>query len=444
VIGGRQGWLPTSGWGAKDQVMVNVLGAYGGWMLRFGCGLLALSVWPDPGLAQQVLLRGAAIETLGPQGRLEVGDVLVEGGVIKAIGDRLPLPERGRVIDLGGRTIMPGLVDPYFVVDVPVGLRGGRSGGQSAVPGDFSTDSGAGSPTTFFKLADGFDPRIGDWGTAVRSGLTSMNLVTRGYGQSLWASPQGAGEGQWTVQIRSADGLLFTQATNQTSGLRVLREGLATPRGASRGRADAAARGAPAAADSAGDSASATPDSSQPASLWQAVRSGSAVAVVNLGNPTATLYALQELGRSQQARLALVASGANAYESLAVKRPERVTWVLSPVWDLVPGSRYRINIPAWLHGQQQSFVLSLSSSQGIYRESQAHPLFPVAMLVKSGLPRQLALESVTLGPAKLLGWESEIGSIEVGKRADVVVFDSDPLEATAAIEQVWVAGEQVY
>jgi hypothetical protein len=424
--------------------MVNMIGAFGRWIARFGCGLLALGVWTAPGLAQQVLLRGATIETIGPQGRLPVGDVLVDGGIITAIGERLPLPERGRVVDLHGRTLMPGLVDPYFVIEVPVGLRGGRSSGQSALPDDFTTDSGAGSPTSFFKLADGFDPRIGDWGTAVRSGLTSLNLVTRGYGQSLWASPQGAGEGQWTVTVRSADGLLFTQATNQTSGLRVLREGLAAPRAAPRGRTDGQARGGPAAADSGTESGSAPPGAAEPALLWQSVRSGDAVAVVNLGNPTATLYALQELSRSPQAKLALVASGTNAYESLAVKTPERVTWVLSPIWDLVPGSRYRINIPAWLHGKQQNFVLSLSSSQAIYRESQAHPLFPLAMLAKSGLPRQVALESVTLGPAKLLGWDSQVGSIEVGKRADLVVFDSDPLEATAAIEQVWAAGEQIY
>lgn len=271
-----------------------MMGACGCWMTRLGCGVLALGVWVTSVQAQQVLLRGAAIETLGPQGRLAVGDVLIEDGKIKAIGERLPAPERGRVVDVTGSTVMPGLVDPYFVVDVPVGLRGGRTGGQSAVPEDFSVDSGAGSPTTFFKLADGFDPRVGDWGTAVRSGLTSLNLVTRGYGQSLWASPQGAGEGRWTVVVRSADGLLFTQATNQTSGLRVLREGLATPRGGPRGRTDGSAPGGPQATDSAN---AGSPEASDPAALWQSVRGGGAVVVVNLGNPTATLYALQELER---------------------------------------------------------------------------------------------------------------------------------------------------
>lgn len=75
---------------------------------------------------------------------------------------------------------------------------------------------------------------------------------------------------------------------------------------------------------------------------------------------------------------------------------------------------------------------------------QHNPLFPVSILMKSGLTRQQALEALTIGPAKLLGLDKEIGTIEVGKRADLVVFDADPFEATAGVQQVFVAGKRVY
>jgi imidazolonepropionase-like amidohydrolase len=47
-------------------------------------------------------------------------------------------------------------------------------------------------------------------------------------------------------------------------------------------------------------------------------------------------------------------------------------------------------------------------------------------------------------PAKLLGIEAEVGSLEAGKRADLVIWDSEPFSGTAAVEQVWIEGKPVW
>ncbi len=49
----------------------------------------------------------------------------------------------------------------------------------------------------------------------------------------------------------------------------------------------------------------------------------------------------------------------------------------------------------------------------------------VKNLVSWGIPLGQALEAATLSPAKAIGLEKEIGSIEPGKRADLVVLDKD-------------------
>ena len=49
----------------------------------------------------------------------------------------------------------------------------------------------------------------------------------------------------------------------------------------------------------------------------------------------------------------------------------------------------------------------------------------VRNLVSWGIPLAQALEAATLSPAKAIGLEKEIGSIEPGKRADLVVLDKD-------------------
>lgn len=55
-------------------------------------------------------------------------------------------------------------------------------------------------------------------------------------------------------------------------------------------------------------------------------------------------------------------------------------------------------------------------------------LFEAAMAATYGLPFESALESITIGAARLLGVADRIGSIEAGKDADLALFDGDPFE----------------
>jgi len=59
-----------------------------------------------------------------------------------------------------------------------------------------------------------------------------------------------------------------------------------------------------------------------------------------------------------------------------------------------------------------------------------------------GLPKDAALKSVTLWPAEILGVGSELGSLEPGKRASLIVTTGDPLQPMTTIERVWIDGEE--
>ena len=60
-----------------------------------------------------------------------------------------------------------------------------------------------------------------------------------------------------------------------------------------------------------------------------------------------------------------------------------------------------------------------------------------------GLPRDVALRGITLTPAEILGLGDELGSIEVGKRADLIVTTGDPLQIVTQVERAFIAGEEV-
>ncbi len=60
-----------------------------------------------------------------------------------------------------------------------------------------------------------------------------------------------------------------------------------------------------------------------------------------------------------------------------------------------------------------------------------------------GLPYQEALKGVTLYPAEIWGLGAELGSIEPGKIANLIVTDGDPLEVRTQVKQVFIRGKEV-
>ena len=63
--------------------------------------------------------------------------------------------------------------------------------------------------------------------------------------------------------------------------------------------------------------------------------------------------------------------------------------------------------------------------------------------VANGLSWEQGLASLTINPAKIYGIDGELGSLEKGKRADLVIWSGDPLQVTEAAEQVMIAGEWI-
>ena len=67
-----------------------------------------------------------------------------------------------------------------------------------------------------------------------------------------------------------------------------------------------------------------------------------------------------------------------------------------------------------------------------------------AMAAVNGLGHAGALRAVTLDAAKLLGIDKDHGSIEVGKVADLVLYDGDPFEHATHVTHTVMGGRVVY
>lgn len=80
-----------------------------------------------------------------------------------------------------------------------------------------------------------------------------------------------------------------------------------------------------------------------------------------------------------------------------------------------------------------------------------HPVVPINFLVhqaslavKEGLPRETALEALTVNPASILRLASRVGSLTPGLDGDVVVWSGDPLDVNSRAEQVFIEGVRVF
>ena len=79
-----------------------------------------------------------------------------------------------------------------------------------------------------------------------------------------------------------------------------------------------------------------------------------------------------------------------------------------------------------------------------------HPVNPLeyanmqaAIAMKYGAKKEDLLKMLTINPAKILGIDNMVGSIEVGKDADIAIWDNDPFLPQARVEKVFIEGNEV-
>ena len=106
--------------------------------------------------------------------------------------------------------------------------------------------------------------------------------------------------------------------------------------------------------------------------------------------------------------------------------------------DPFTGEEIETFVPGVLHAKGIRFALSSSNSDTNALSFQA------ALAAGFGLDPKVALDSVTVTPAQILGLGDRVGSLDVGKDGNVVLFSGDPTSITSWVEHVVIEGREVY
>jgi imidazolonepropionase-like amidohydrolase len=137
----------------------------------------------------------------------------------------------------------------------------------------------------------------------------------------------------------------------------------------------------------------------------------------------------------------LILDEATAARDAAVLAKAKLPVVVHVALSADPITRRYVNPARALHEAKVPFALNASGPTNATFEGMRHRL---ALLVRAGLPRDVALAAVTVSPAKLLGLEKRVGSIQPGRDADLVLYDGDPLDPLARVVRVILGGKTVH
>jgi imidazolonepropionase-like amidohydrolase len=103
-----------------------------------------------------------------------------------------------------------------------------------------------------------------------------------------------------------------------------------------------------------------------------------------------------------------------------------------------PAENASFTTPGVLH--DAGIPIAFQSGYEAYVPKTRVVLFEAAIAVGNGLSRDAALRALTIDAASLLGLDGDIGSIEEGKDADLVLYDGDPFEYTTQVCTVLIDG----
>jgi imidazolonepropionase-like amidohydrolase len=117
--------------------------------------------------------------------------------------------------------------------------------------------------------------------------------------------------------------------------------------------------------------------------------------------------------------------------------------IVGPIYDFPrPDERYDavFSLPAEL--QKRGVKIAIATAGRDMGGSRNLP-YAAGYAVAYGLPYDEALKAITLNPAEMFGLGDKLGSLDVGKTANVVVANGDPLDVRTSVKQVFIDGNAI-
>jgi imidazolonepropionase-like amidohydrolase len=351
--------------------------------------------------------------------------VIQKGKIISVGGPQTSIPADAEIRDVTGKIIMPGLVDTHSHLGGPDGADGSSPLSPEA------------------RVLDAVNPASDGFKKALAGGITTINIMP---GSGFLMSGQ-------TIYVKMREGkkiedLLITNEKGVYGGLKMA-NGTNPMRGlpgfpATRAKSAALDRELFTKAveykrkiDKAGKDSSKMPERDLRMEPLVEVLNGQRIVHFHTHRANDVLTVIR-LAKEFGFRVVLhhVSEGWKVADEIA-----KSGFPCSIISIDVPGGKLEAMNVSLLTGAalvKAGVLVGFHTDDGI-TDSRLF-LRSAALMVREGMPREKALEALTINGAKILDLSSRIGSLEKGKDADLIILSGDPFSIYTKLEQTWVEG----
>lgn len=387
------------------------------------------------------IVNGDVYTMTGPV--LKNATVILRNGKIEDVGRGLTVPSDAVVIDASGKRVLPGFID----ANCRVGLEE-ITQVESTVDSSETVDP----VTAQMRVADAFYPDSATIGVTRSNGVTSgivspshINVIT---GLSAWISFSGEQIDQ--VVLNPAAGLNITlgEAPKTTYGERnklpstrmgiaaVLRDSFQKAREYEQ---DWKRYREKPSSTSKKKSDSGPPEKDYKFEALLDVLNGKVPLVATAQRVDDILTAIRIAEEFGIKKNLVINQGAEAYRIADLLARENIPVIVGPV-TTQPEKMETLGVI-----YENAALLQKAGVLIAIQTNDAHNArnlpYEAGFAVANGLSYEEALKSITINPAKIFRIDQQTGTIEKGKRADIIIANGDPLEPRTEIVKVIIGGE---
>jgi hypothetical protein len=363
-----------------------------------------------------IAIRADRVDTV-TSGMIENGIIVISDGRIKAIGNEVKIPEAAEIIEVPDKTIFPGLVNPSS----RIGLSQPPTGGPASNPQ--------------YRVVDELYPYQDQYKRILGAGFTTIGLLPGGSGAIYYYSGYGYYfGGNMPSPGVAGQGAIIRPTGENPEDMIVAEPGFVMIYFQANDKVKKVIKSA---LDSAKNKTNSDDPKVQP--LVEALQ-GRIPTYVICNLPGEVLHLFELLKPYDKMKPVLVAS--TETHLIAKELVKRKIPVIIPAQiDFERNTRNRINIPRMLAEAEVKIALKPETDN-----VRAHEDFlrQVAELVKTGLNREIAKKAITINPAEMMAVDYRLGSLDVGKDANLLFLSGDPLDVETKIDKVMIEGKIVY
>lgn len=381
-----------------------------------------------------IAIKGAKIYTASEKGIIEKGVILIRNDQIVEIGPQIAIPSEAEVFDFQDKFIMPGIISP----DSSLGIF--KQPPRTTV--SYRREEPPGKNLAYYPVLYSIYPEHPDYQVALRNGFTTLALSPPPEGISgLGAIIKPYGVSLKDILVKDKAFLKITVYVNTPfwnmlkKSLEEAQKKLDEPKKKKEEKKAKKEKKGKEKIEKEKEEATLK----ETTKVFMEVLEGKIPIIAECKDPDAISHVLALVSGYPKIKL-IIRGGPDTHKAGPLLKEKNTPIILEPRIGAKTSffAPYPERTNYVLKCQGLGLKIALQASGNI--EEQINFFHFLNKLYQLGVKKDVLLRGVTILPAQLLGVDHLVGSLEKGKKADMIVLKDDPLENIPIIEKVIMGG----